>query len=177
MKVITKIAQKSERGKDKAVVWGIHPFPTGKILVAMTDEGICFVGVDCTAAGLKRHFPAASLTENTRATAPAARDIAKLWPDKMHRLDIPVVLYGSDFQQRVWRELLKIKSGATVTYEYIARKIGQPTAVRAVGTAIGRNPVSIVVPCHRVVNKSGGRVNYGWGADAKIALLTGEGAI
>ena len=86
------------------------------------------------------------------------------------------MLYGTAFQLKVWKELLAIKSGATVTYEHIAKKIGKPKAVRAVGSAVGKNTVSIVVPCHRVVNKSSSKISYGWGPAVKKALLKGEKA-
>lgn len=177
MKVITHTATRANRGRGLTIVYGIHAFPTGKILVAQTAEGLCWLGINCTAARLQKEWPKAELVEDDNVTARAAKEIARLWPAKLEQLKIPVVLYGTPFQLKVWKELLKIKSGATVTYESIAKKIGKPKAVRAVGSAVGKNTVSIVVPCHRVINKTGGRINYGWGPEMKKALLKGEGAL
>jgi AraC family transcriptional regulator of adaptative response/methylated-DNA-[protein]-cysteine methyltransferase len=177
MKVIPHQATRAARGKNLTICYGIHDFPVGKILVALTAEGICWLGINCSAAKLRENWKGAELVEDKAATAKAARDIARCWPEKLEQISIPVVLYGTEFQLKVWKELLKIKSGATVTYEHIAKKIGKPKAVRAVGSAVGKNTVSIVVPCHRVVNKASGKINYGWGPMVKKALLKGEGAI
>jgi AraC family transcriptional regulator of adaptative response/methylated-DNA-[protein]-cysteine methyltransferase len=176
MKVITREASKTRRGRGLTLVWGIHPFPVGDILVALSDEGLCWLGIDCGGARLAKDWPGATLIEDAKATRKIAAEIAKLWPADLDKLSIPLVLYGTAFQLKVWKELLKIKSGSLSTYETVARKIGQPKAVRAVGSAVGRNTVSIVVPCHRVVNKDTGRINYGWGPDIKLALLKGEKA-
>jgi AraC family transcriptional regulator of adaptative response/methylated-DNA-[protein]-cysteine methyltransferase len=176
MKVIQHPASRTTRGRNLTIVWGVHSFPVGKILVALTAEGLCWLGINCGEAKLRENWKGAEFVEDKALTAKAAREIAKLWPDSLHKLSVPVVLYGTPFQLKVWRELLKIRSGATVTYEHIARKIGKPKAVRAVGSAVGKNTVSIVVPCHRVVNKSSGRINYGWGPSVKKALLKGEKA-
>jgi len=176
MKVIARTASKAQRGRNLTLVWGVHPFPAGKILVALSADGICWLGINCGVSDLKRNWPGAELVEDQKVTAKAAREIAKLWPAGMQKLSIPVVLYGTSFQLKVWKELLKIKSGSTVTYQDIARKVGRPKAVRAVGSAVGKNTVSILVPCHRVVNKASNRVNYAWGAKVKLALLRGEAA-
>jgi len=176
MKVIQHTASRTTRGKNLTIVYGIHEFPVGKILVALTAEGLCWLGINCGAARLHKEWKGAELVEDNAATARVAKEIAKNWPDSLEKLSVPIVLYGTEFQLKVWKELLKIKSGSTVTYEYIARKIGKPKAVRAVGSAVGKNTVSIVVPCHRVVNKSSGRINYGWGPEVKKALLKGEKA-
>lgn len=176
MKVITKTASKAARGKGLRLNWGIHEFPVGKILVALSDEGLCWLGIDCGVERLAREFPGAALTHDAKGTKPVAAEIARLWPEGLERLSIPLVLYGTEFQLKVWKELLKIKPGSLSTYQAVARKIGKPAAVRAVGSAVGRNTISIVVPCHRVVNKDSGRVNYGWGPAIKLALLKGEKA-
>ncbi len=84
---------------------------------------------------------------------------------------------GTPFQQKVWGELLKIPKGKVCTYEYIARKIGNPKAVRAVGTAIGKNNLPVIVPCHRVIRKDGTLGGYRWGIEKKRKLLESEGAI
>ncbi|MCE9508603.1 MAG: methylated-DNA--[protein]-cysteine S-methyltransferase [Alphaproteobacteria bacterium] len=176
MKVIPHLASRAARGKNLTICYGIHDFPVGKILVALTAEGICWLGINCTEATLRDNWKGAEFVEDAKVTARAAREIARRWPEKLGQLSIPVVLYGTAFQLKVWKELLKIKSGSTVTYEQIAQKIGSPKAVRAVGSAVGKNTVSIVVPCHRVVNKASGKVNYGWGPAVKKALLKAEAA-
>ncbi len=176
MKVIQHTASRTARGKNLTIVYGIHDFPVGKILVALTAEGICWLGINCGVAKLRDNWKGAELVEDKASTTKAAREIAKLWPDNLNKLSIPVVLYGTEFQLKVWKELLKIESGSTVSYEHIAKKIGKPKAVRAVGSAVGKNTVSIVVPCHRVVNKSSNKISYGWGPEIKKALLKGEKA-
>lgn len=176
MKVITKTAARATRGKHLTICYGIHDFPVGKILVAMTADGLCWLGINCGRDTLAKNWKGAELVEDKAVTLKAAKEVAKLWPSKLDKLSVPVVLYGTAFQLKVWKELLKIKSGATVTYEDIARKIGKPKAVRAVGSAVGKNTVSIVVPCHRVVNKTGNKISYGWGPAVKKALLKGEKA-
>jgi AraC family transcriptional regulator of adaptative response/methylated-DNA-[protein]-cysteine methyltransferase len=174
MKIIAYPAARAMRGKNLTLVWGVHPFPTGKILVALSAEGLCWLGMNCGAADLKKNWPGAEFVEDSKVTEKAAREIAKLWPGNLGQIKTPVVLYGTPFQLKVWKELLKIDSGSTVTYESIARKVGTSKAVRAVGSAVGKNPVAVVVPCHRVVNKTGGKINFAWGPALKTALLKGE---
>src|ERR1700722_4457149 len=102
MKVIQHTASRTARGKNLTIVYGIHDFPVGKILVALTAEGLCWLGINCAAAKLRENWKGAELVEDKAATAKAAREIAKLWPDNMGKLSIPVVLYGTDFQLKVW---------------------------------------------------------------------------
>lgn len=175
MKVCYKKSPKSARGRGLTLVWGVHDFPAGRILVALSSQGLCWLGMNCGGSRLAREWPGAELVEDAAVTKKAAAEITKLWPKRMDNLSIPVVLYGTEFQLAVWRQLLKIKCGDTVTYHDIARAIGKPGAMRAVGSAVGRNTVSLLVPCHRVVNKDGKKVNYGWGAAVKRALLADEG--
>lgn len=176
MKVIQHISSRATRGRNLTLVYGLHRLPIGKILVAMTAEGLCWLGINCSEARLREDWKGAELIRDDAFTAKVAKEIAKRWPDSLEKLSVPIVLYGTAFQLKVWKELLKIKSGATVTYEDIAKKVGKPKAVRAVGSAVGKNTVSIVVPCHRVINKSAGRINYAWGPSIKKALLKGEKA-
>lgn len=175
MKVLYKKSPKSARGHGLTLVWGVHDFPAGKILVALSADGLCWLGMNCGRERLAREWPGAELVEDSGVTKKTAAEIAKLWPKRMDKFSVPVVLYGTEFQLKVWRELLKINCGDTVTYHDIAKAIGKPKAMRAVGSAVGRNTVSLLVPCHRVVNKDGKKVNYGWGAAVKKALLQDEG--
>ncbi len=173
MRIVTKPATDK---KKLTVVWGLHKMPFGETLIAQSADGLCFIGIDCGKKALARHFPGANLVEDAAVTDKIARAMRKGFPDKID-LPLPVVLYGTPFQHKVWKELLKIKCGKTTHYGTIAQKIGQPTASRAVGSAVGKNPVSILVPCHRVVNKDGARMNYAWGVPVKKALLKAEGAL
>ncbi|MBA4785842.1 MAG: methylated-DNA--[protein]-cysteine S-methyltransferase, partial [Rhizobiales bacterium] len=111
--------------------------------------------------------------QDLEMTAPYIRRIfdKSLWSAEQ---PLKVVLIGSDFQVRVWQSLLKIPFGKAVTYSHVARDIGQPTASRAVGAAIGRNPISFVVPCHRALGKSGALTGYHWGLTRKRAILGWE---
>ncbi len=174
MKVIKHISTQAQRGQHLTLLYGIHDFPIGKILIARTVEGICWLAINCPLKTFRDNWKGAELIEDAAATKNIAKEIARCWPQHLDQLSIPVVLYGTEFQLQVWHELLKIKSGTTVTYEHIAKKIGKPTAMRAVGSAVGKNPVSMIVPCHRVVNKSPSKINYAWGASVKIALLAQE---
>jgi AraC family transcriptional regulator of adaptative response/methylated-DNA-[protein]-cysteine methyltransferase len=176
MKVIQHISSRALRGQAITLVWGVHPFPVGKILIALSAEGLCWLGFNCGEKELRKNWPKAELVEDQALTATPAAEIARLWPKNLERLSTPVVLYGTAFQLKVWSALLGIKPGFLVTYEDVARKIGKPKAVRAAASAVGKNPVSLVVPCHRVVNRDQSKVNYGWGADLKRTLLAREEA-
>jgi AraC family transcriptional regulator of adaptative response/methylated-DNA-[protein]-cysteine methyltransferase len=118
-------------------------------------------------------WPNAAYVEDLEATAPYVRRIfdRAQWSSDQ---PLKVVLIGSDFQVRVWQSLLKIPFGKAVTYSDVAREIGQPSASRAVGAAIGRNRISFVVPCHRALGKSGTLTGYHWGLTRKRAILGWE---
>jgi AraC family transcriptional regulator, regulatory protein of adaptative response / methylated-DNA-[protein]-cysteine methyltransferase len=100
--------------------------------------------------------------------------VAALVEDAPVRSDVPLDLLGTAFQQRVWRALREVPAGTTATYTEIAQRVGAPAAVRAVGSACGKNPVAVVVPCHRIVREDGGLGGYAWGLPRKKALLTRE---
>jgi AraC family transcriptional regulator of adaptative response/methylated-DNA-[protein]-cysteine methyltransferase len=180
LKLVTHTTTRAARGKGLTLVWGLHDFALGKMLIALSAEGLCWIGLNCGEKDLAKNWPGANLVEDKKLTEKTARDIAKAWqkgwPEHAAGVSAPLVLYGTAFQIKVWKELLKIKSGQTVTYADIARKIGKPAAVRAVGSAVGKNTLSIIVPCHRVVNTSGNKISYGWGPAMKKALLKAEGA-
>lgn len=125
-----------------------------------------------------RHGPAEEqLGGRVADAAPAAREqLAAYFAGELREFDLEVSVRGTEFQQRVWTALREIPFGETRSYGELALAIGQPTAVRAVGLANGKNPVSIVVPCHRVVGADGSLTGYGGGTDRKRALLELEGA-
>lgn len=103
------------------------------------------------------------------------KELDEYFAGKRSGFDVPVRFLGTDFQNQVWNALLQIPYGETTTYSRIAQLVGRPKAVRAVGTAIGRNPVPLIVPCHRVVASDGGLAGFAWGLDAKKYLLRQEG--
>jgi AraC family transcriptional regulator of adaptative response/methylated-DNA-[protein]-cysteine methyltransferase len=158
---------------------GYHPSPFGEAIVVATSRGLAGIGfVDdgdraSALADMTRRWPMARFVANQDATAPLARRAFE--PDAW-RPDAPlrVVLIGSDFEVRVWQTLLRIPLGRATTYSDIATHIGKPTAARAVGAAVGRNPISFVVPCHRVLGRSGALTGYHWGLTRKQAILGWE---
>ncbi len=159
--------------------YGIHATPFGPAFVAVTPRGICrlaFVGdggVEEQLAELRRHWRHAQLRESAEATMEV---IPALFAGE--RPDRPLSLWvaGTNFQVNVWRALLRIPPGALVSYNQIARAIHQPSAARAVGTAVGANPVAVLIPCHRVIQQSGALGGYRWGVVRKHALHAWEAA-
>ncbi|MGL3606960.1 methylated-DNA--[protein]-cysteine S-methyltransferase [Rhizobium sp. G187] len=167
------------RGAGLTIRYGYHPSPFGLSLVMITDRGLAglaFAETGGEAAcfdDMARRWPNAKYVEDSEATASYA---ARVFHPERWSAEEPlrVVLIGSDFQIRVWQSLLEIPLGRAVTYSDIAQKIGQPTASRAVGAAVGRNPISFVVPCHRALGKSGALTGYHWGLTRKRAMLGWE---
>lgn len=161
------------RGGGLTMRYGFHPSPFGLALVMVTDRGLAGLafaddegGRDACFEDMARRWPNAHYVQDQEATAPF---IARVFDARRWSAQEPlrVVLIGSDFQIRVWQSLLKIPFGKAVTYSDVACDIGQPKASRAVGAAIGRNPISFVVPCHRALGKSGALTGYHWGADTQ----------
>ena len=159
--------------------FGFHPSPFGEALLIATERGLAGLGfVDAgdrraTLEDLKRRWPKAEYVEDEAATAPLARRIFNpaQWQAEQ---PLRVVLIGTDFEVRVWETLLRIPCGRATTYSDIATRIGKPAAARAVGAAVGKNPVSFVVPCHRVLGRSGALTGYHWGLTRKQAILGWE---
>ena len=122
---------------------------------------------------MRRRWPKATYVEDVARTAPIAR---RIFDPKLWRAETPlrVVLIGTDFEVRVWDALLKIPMGRLTTYSDLAAKVRAPKAARAVGAAVGKNPVSFVVPCHRVVGRTGALTGYHWGLTRKRAMLGWE---
>jgi AraC family transcriptional regulator, regulatory protein of adaptative response / methylated-DNA-[protein]-cysteine methyltransferase len=163
-------------GQGLTIYFGFHPSPFGSALVMATARGLAGLafadgGQERAAlADMKARWPSASYVEDSARTAAVAR---RIFDPKQWQADQPlrVVLIGTDFEVRVWDTLLKIPMGRLTTYSDIANKIQAPKAARAVGAAVGKNPVSFVVPCHRVVGKSGDLTGYHWGIPRKRAML------
>jgi AraC family transcriptional regulator of adaptative response/methylated-DNA-[protein]-cysteine methyltransferase len=166
-------------GEGLTVFFGFHPSPFGSALVMATGRGLAGLafadhGKERAAlADMKGRWPRAIYVEDSARTSAIARRIfdPKQWQREQ---PLRVVLIGTDWEVRVWDTLLKIPMGKLVTYSDIACKLDKPTAPRAVGTAVGKNPISFVVPCHRVVGKSGDVTGYHWGITRKRAMLGWE---
>jgi len=166
-------------GAGMTINYGFHASPFGTALVMATSRGLAGLafadgGEESSAlSDMKSRWPRAAYVEDTAGTAGLAQRIfdSKLWrPDQPLR----VVLIGTDFEVRVWEALLKIPMGRAVSYSDIASKLQAPKASRAVGAAVGKNPISFVVPCHRALGKSGALTGYHWGLTRKQAMLGWE---
>jgi AraC family transcriptional regulator of adaptative response/methylated-DNA-[protein]-cysteine methyltransferase len=160
------------------VRYGFHSTPFGEALLALTERGICalsFVGEGGrkgALASVEREWGGAQLTEDADGTVGAMASIFGSDPEAGATIGVDVK--GTSFQRRVWEALRAVPRGSVATYEDIARRIGRPKAARAVGSAIGRNPVAFVIPCHRVIRKSGDLGGYRWGLERKSRILSWE---
>jgi AraC family transcriptional regulator of adaptative response/methylated-DNA-[protein]-cysteine methyltransferase len=168
------------KGQGLDIVYGVSPSPFGDCMIARTPRGICALKFVGSGAGkvedhLRSQWPRASLKKDDTVIKRLA---GLVFPFDGRRTGTPLHLYvrGTNFQIKVWEALTKIPLGSTVTYEDIARHIGLPKAARAVGTAIGKNPIPFLIPCHRVIRKMGEFGNYGEGPDRKKALIGWEAA-
>lgn len=166
----------ARKGDGLEINYGWVPSPFGEALVMATEKGLCGIGFtsehgrDWAWQDLTGRWPRASFSENPGAVAGwAAAAFAQTGETALH-------LIGAPFQIKVWEALLRIPSGQVTTYSEIADAIGNPKAVRAVGTAVGRNPVSWLIPCHRALRKSGALGGYHWGLPMKRAMLAYEAA-
>lgn len=152
----------------------------GPLLVGATDRGVCFIGFAeprvALEADLRRRFPAATVTADDAALSLHLAAVLRYLEAPRRGLALPLDLQGTAFQKRVWDALRAIPPGERRTYSEVAESLGKPDAVRAVATACARNPVSLAVPCHRVVGKDGGLHGYRWGLAQKRALLDAEAA-
>lgn len=162
-------------GAGLEIRFGYHPTPFGECLLAATERGVCalsFVGHggrEGALAEVAGHWSAAALREDPDATAPLAARAFDGGATALH-------LGGTNFQLKVWEALLRIEPGTAATYQAVAAAVGSPGAVRAVGSATASNPVAYLIPCHRVIRKSGAFGEYRWGAERKRAMLGWEAA-
>ena len=170
------------RGEGLTIRYGFHPSPFGKALVMTTEYGLAGLafadeGKEAAAlADMMGRWPRAEYVEEQAATAPLA---SRIFDPRRWKPETPlrVVLIGTDFEVRVWETLLKVPVGCATTYSEVARHIEKPKAARAVGAAVGKNPISFVVPCHRVLGRSGHLTGYHWGLTRKRAILGWEAGI
>lgn len=156
---------------------GVHPTPFGPATVGVTDRGICAVYFAADAVEeVSADWPGARVVRDQDGTLEAAGRIAAALTDSLGRDPVRLVVRGTNLQVQVWRALLRIPPGRTVSYGHLAAEVGRPRAVRAVASAVGRNPVSFLIPCHRVLRASGALGGYRWGLDRKRAMLAAEQA-
>jgi AraC family transcriptional regulator of adaptative response/methylated-DNA-[protein]-cysteine methyltransferase len=166
------------RGEGVTIRYGIHLTPFGKCLIGLTEHGICHLSFVQTGEGdaidnLVTDWKQAKMIEDYRATAALVEPIFDLrFSTRIKPLNLH--LRGTNFQIKVWEALLQIPAGQVTTYEGLAQRIGQPSASRAVGSAVGHNPIAVLIPCHRVIRKVGDFGNYRYGGQRKKALLARE---
>jgi AraC family transcriptional regulator of adaptative response/methylated-DNA-[protein]-cysteine methyltransferase len=166
------------QGAGVTIRYGIHPTPFGKCLIATTERGICHLSFVQTSEGdvidqLVADWKQARMIEDYKSTVSLIEPIFDL--RYSHRgKPLNVHLRGTNFQLKVWEALLQIPAGEVTTYAGIASRIGNPGATRAVGSAVGHNPIAVLIPCHRVIRKVGDFGNYRYGALRKKALLARE---
>ncbi|MBG6174401.1 AraC family transcriptional regulator of adaptative response/methylated-DNA-[protein]-cysteine methyltransferase [Labrenzia sp. EL_208] len=170
------------RGEGLQIVYGFHPSPFGQVLILATDKGLAGLGFadpgeeQSALEDMCERWPAAIYSHDQDATSSYAQRVFD--PDKWcEDQPLNVVMIGTDFEIRVWQTLLKIPMGQATTYSDVAASIGNPKASRAVGSAVGRNPISFVVPCHRVLAKGGQIGGYHWGLTRKRAILGWESGL
>ena len=165
-------------GAGMRIGYSIVPSAIGRVLVAATEHGVCSVKIGDSDASLVRdlrqEYSAAEVSANTAPRSEWVKAIADHLRGDRSPLDLPIDVAATAFQWKVWRALQQIPSGETRAYAEVARRIGKPRAIRAVANACAKNPVCLVVPCHRVVPSSGGTGQYRWGAARKAALLDAE---
>jgi AraC family transcriptional regulator of adaptative response/methylated-DNA-[protein]-cysteine methyltransferase len=174
--------QYRRRGDGLEITYGFHASPFGDCLLGVTGKGICWLGFVRDGRekdildDLGRHWQNASLVHDPNRTAPLMDRIFAL-PEPGKPSPLHLYVKGTNFQIKVWEALLKIPLGDVVTYQDIAQHVGLPKAARAVGNALGDNPISFLIPCHRVIRKMGSFGYYGGGPSRKKAMIGWEAAV
>jgi AraC family transcriptional regulator of adaptative response/methylated-DNA-[protein]-cysteine methyltransferase len=166
-------------GAGLTIRYGLHDTPFGETLIGLTERGICHLSFVNNSEGdaidmLVTGWPQAQMSEDYNATAPLVEPIFDL--SRRDKKPLHLHLRGTNFQLKVWEALLRIPPGAVTSYQGLAEQAGYPGASRAVGTALGRNPIAVLIPCHRVIRKLGEFGNYRYGVTRKKALLGWEAA-
>ena len=166
------------RGAGAEITYAIVDSALGRLLVAGTQRGICFAAMGkadrALVAELRGDYPRASIRCGDSSVGKWARALATYIAGRSKMPTPPMDIRGTPFQFAVWEQLRAIPAGETRSYSEIARRIGRPRAIRAVGTANGANPVSIIIPCHRAIRASGHLGGYRWGLERKRKLLEME---
>ncbi|WP_160720765.1 methylated-DNA--[protein]-cysteine S-methyltransferase [Bacillus sp. USDA818B3_A] len=165
------------KSQTKSIIyWSLFDYSNWKIYIAATSKGLCFVGsqngpFDELTAWAEKHLPGSPLIEDQEKLIAYEKELTEYLDGKRKSFTIPFDYNGTVFQLAVWKALCEIPFGETRSYSEIANAINKPAAVRAVGAAIGKNPVLITVPCHRVVGKNGALTGYRGGLEMKTRLL------
>jgi len=163
-------------GRGETIRWTLVESVLGRMLIAATSKGICRLTFDASAESLRRIFPNAMLVADDGSMAELVHGALAAVERPAAAPELPIDVAGTAFQEAVWRELRKIPPGETRSYAQIAAAIGQPNAVRAVGSANGDNHVAVLIPCHRVIRSDGSLGGYAGGLERKRKLLEAEGA-
>jgi len=165
-------------GRGTTISYTIVASPLGRLLVALTERGVCSVQMGDADARLEKdlraEFPAAAINRDDAALLEPVQKILNHLTNKEPRLDLPLDIRATAFQRQVWEQLRSIPYGQTVSYGAVAKALGKPGAVRAVGRACATNPVALVIPCHRVVREDQSLGGYRWGLERKQQLLARE---
>ncbi|QNK48531.1 methylated-DNA--[protein]-cysteine S-methyltransferase [Brevibacterium sp. PAMC23299] len=162
--------------KKQTIEWAILHYDKWQLYVARTEKGLCYVGspgqtYEELKSMMQKRFPNANLVENEKALNPYLKELQEYLEGTRQTFSLPADIKGTPFQQEIWAALNQIPYGQTCSYSDIAQIIQRPAAVRAVGTAIGANPILITVPCHRVIGKNGAITGYRGGTEMKRYLL------
>lgn len=171
--------QMRSRGAGVGISYGLHPSPFGECLIAVTDKGICHFSFipdndpDAAVSGLIAEWCNARIVRDQSVTDGLVDKVFNL-PQDRSRSRLNLYIRGTNFQLKVWEALMRIPPGCMVSYEDVAYIAGRPDAVRAAASAVARNPVSYIIPCHRVIRKMGVINDYRWGRDKKMAILGRE---
>jgi len=171
-------AEYKQQGEGLSIFFGIHSTPFGQTFIAVTARGICqLIFIDKQTKyqlvqNLKQVWPLAELIEDLEQTVVIVEQLFS--PEPSNEKPLSLWVKGTNFQINVWRALLKIPEGELQSYKNIAQQIGKPKATRAVGTAIGANPIALIIPCHRVIRQSGELGGYRWGLSRKHAMIARE---
>lgn len=167
------------QGEHLVIHYGLHDTPLGRMFVAATQRGVCrmefldFRSAEDAIAELSRDWPRAVVTRSDQATGQVIESLFRPQAD-WQRGPVSLHVVGTNFQVAVWQALLRIPSGKLTSYSQIARALGAPKASRAVGNAVGANPVALLIPCHRVIQQSGAMGGYRWGGPKKLMVQTWE---
>lgn len=181
IKIVSILTPDSYKKLDRfEIIYGFYETRFSRCLIGLHDDSLCYMSFKSEAeisqplSHLKHSFPRAIFTENQNAINVFANELFNR--DKDENIPVKVTLFGTKFQIEVWKALMKIKAGSTVSYEDIATSIGKPKAVRAAASAIANNKIAYVIPCHRVIRKNGLYVGrYRWGVERKTEMLLYEG--
>jgi len=156
-------------------VWTQIESPLGTILLTAQDHALTGLWFSEDSAALERSGARAVPAHQVPVLAQTRAQLRDYFAGALKSFDLPMALKGTDFQREVWRALMQVPYGGTATYGVLAQRLNKPQAARAVGTAVGANPISIIIPCHRIVGSQGTLTGYAWGLERKAKLLALEG--